>query len=551
MGTFRRVLCMVAVAGIAMLALAPQTSLAGPRSTLVRSASATSPTPMTVVCVSKATDLMSYVSSPSRCGAQEKAVSLTPGPVFACAYKSDFVYQAESLRQCPTRSGWHTLTLPPASAPVYFCASKATDLLVFASKPAKCSHKQFAVVVAASHQPPVLANIETSAVQYYAGTPAVPITSSLTVSSPDASTLAGGAVTIMTGLVSSEDDLSFTNQNGISGSYNAAGGVLTLAGVSSLANYQAALRSVAYSDSDALGASGTRTVSFRVNDGSVSNNLSNVVSRTIDVSPNTPPTAADVSATTDKNTAIDIDVLSSATDPDGDTLTVASVDTAGTLGSVSINPNGTIHYDPNGQFASLSQGQTATDSFTYDVSDGFQDSNAATVTVTITGLNDMPVLANIETSPLDYQAQEAPVAITSTLTVSDPDDNTIGGASVAITSGFSAANDSLQFTNQNGITGSYDSATGVLTLAGDASVADYQAALRSVAFSSSDGSTSPAARAVSFTVTDSLSAMSNTASRTIDVSEANQAPVAVNQNYTAVGNPRLGVGPVRADLRPR
>jgi VCBS repeat-containing protein len=520
MDRFRRVLCSVAVAGVAVLALAPQSSLASTRSTSMSSTSATSPTPMNVVCVSKATDLMSYVSSPSLCGAHEKAVSLTPGPVFACAYKADFVYLADSSRQCPTRSGWHALSLPPASAPVYFCASKSTDLLVFASRPAKCSRKQFAVVVAASHQPPVLANIETSALPYYAGTPGVPVTSSLTVSSPDASTLAGGTVTITTGLVPSEDDLAFINQNGITGSYNVTTGALTLTGVASLADYQTALRSITYSDSDALGASGERTVSFGVDDGAVSNNLSNVVSRTIDVSPNSPPIAADVSASTDKNTAIDIDVLSSAADPDGDTLTVASVNTAGTLGSVSINPDGTIHYDPNGQFVSLTQGQAATDTFMYDVTDGFQDSNAATVTVTITGLNTMPVLSNIEISPISYQAQDPAVAITDTLTLSDADDSTIGGASVAITSGLSAADDSLQFTNQNGITGSYNASTGVLTMTGDASIADYQAALRSVTFVSNDASTSPAARTVSFTITYSLTAVSNTVSRTIDVAEA-------------------------------
>jgi VCBS repeat-containing protein len=187
---------------------------------------------------------------------------------------------------------------------------------------------------------------------------------------------------------------------------------------------------------------------------------------------------------------------------------------------VSINPDGTIHYDPNGQFVSLTQGQAATDTFMYDVTDGFQDSNAATVTVTITGLNTMPVLSNIEISPISYQAQDPAVAITDTLTLSDPDDSTIGGASVAITSGLSAADDSLQFTNQNGITGSYNASTGVLTMTGDASIADYQAALRSVTFFSNDASTSPAARTVSFTITDSLTAVSNTVSRTIDVAEA-------------------------------
>ena len=38
----------------------------------------------------------------------------------------------------------------------------------------------------------------------------------------------------------------------------------------------------------------------------------------------------------------------------------------------------------------------------------------------------------------------------------------------------------LAFTNQLGITGSYDSMSGVLTLSGSSSVANYQTALRSV-----------------------------------------------------------------------
>ena len=211
---------------------------------------------------------------------------------------------------------------------------------------------------------------------------------------------------------------------------------------------------------------------------------------------------------------------------------MASVNTAGTLGSVSINSNGTIHYDPNGQFASLTQGQTATDTFTFQVSDGFQDSASATVTVTITGVNDQPVIANVETTPLSYQAQSPPVAITSSLTISDDDDSTIAGATVSITSGFDSGADTLSFTNQNGITGSYDASTGVLTLSGDASLADYQAALRSVEFSTSDNSASPAARTISFQVTDSEGATSNTATRTIDVTEAAMPPVISNVETT-------------------
>ena len=55
------------------------------------------------------------------------------------------------------------------------------------------------------------------------------------------------------------DVLGFANQNGISGSYNAGTGVLTLSGMASVANYQAALRSVTYFNSSDNPSTLTRT----------------------------------------------------------------------------------------------------------------------------------------------------------------------------------------------------------------------------------------------------------------------------------------------------
>jgi VCBS repeat-containing protein len=502
-------------------------------------AASITPVQMNYACTSTITDVMRYVSSPTKCGPGEKAVTIAPGPVYVCVFEVVLVRQVASLSDCSGPFA-KALTLPPTTAPVYFCATGTAGTLTYVTSPSQCGRGSFPVVVPIPHTAPVLANIETSALPYIAGTPPVTITSTLTVSSADATTLAGGTVTISSGLVSSDDSLGFTNANGITGNYNSSTGVLTLTGTASLANYQAALRSVTYHDLGTTPA-GTRTISFQVNDGFPANNLSNVVSRGLSVSVNTPPTCSNVTASTDKNTAINISVLPSCSDPDGDTLTLQSVNTTGTKGSVSINGNGTVHYDPNGQFQNLTEGQTATDSFGFTVSDGFSTTNA-TVTVTISGVNDLPVLSNIETTPLSYQAQTPPVAITSTLTISDDDDSTMSGATVSITSGFSASSDVLSFTNQNGITGSYDSSTGVLTLSGAASLADYQAALRSVEFSTSDNSTSPAARTVSFTVTDSVGATSNTVQRTIDVSEAAMPPVAIDHSYTAVGNTTLAVG---------
>jgi hypothetical protein len=92
-----------------------------------------------------------------------------------------------------------------------------------------------------------------------------------------------------------------------------------------------------------------------------------------------------------------------------------------------------------------------------------------------------PVLSGVELNPLGYPATGSAVPVTSALAVSDATDATLSGATVSVTSGFAAAYDDLLFTEQDGITDTYDSATGVLTLTGDAPLAGYQMALRSTA----------------------------------------------------------------------
>ncbi len=90
---------------------------------------------------------------------------------------------------------------------------------------------------------------------------------------------------------------------------------------------------------------------------------------------------------------------------DGDTLTlVSALNSAGqgiafgtqvTLPSgalLTLNSNGTYSYDPNASFEGLDSGETATDTFTYMISDGQGGTATATVTFTITGANDAPVV---------------------------------------------------------------------------------------------------------------------------------------------------------------
>jgi hypothetical protein len=149
----------------------------------------------------------------------------------------------------------------------------------------------------------------------------------------------------------------------------------------------------------------------------------------------------------------------------------------------------------NAAVQALNVGDTLTDTFTVHSQDG----TAQQVTVTIDGANDTPVVAAGNNLNFDANTRQ-PVAIDPALTLHDVDNTTLASAKVSIAGGFDAANDSLGFINQHGITGSYNSATGVLTLTGVASVADYQAALASVTFGSTtqrDGS-----RTIQWTVDD-------------------------------------------------
>lgn len=64
-------------------------------------------------------------------------------------------------------------------------------------------------------------------------------------------------------------------------------------------------------------------------------------------------------------------------------ITSVTPNTDGGLGGSVTNNGSNVTYDPNGQFNSLNDGQTATDTFSYTITGG----SSVTVTVTITGVS--------------------------------------------------------------------------------------------------------------------------------------------------------------------
>lgn len=125
---------------------------------------------------------------------------------------------------------------------------------------------------------------------------------------------------------------------------------------------------------------------------------------------------------------------------------------------------------------------------------------------------------------LAYTENASAAAIDSTLTLSDTENDAITSATVSVSSGF-AWGDTLGFVNQNGITGSYNSGTGVLTLSGSATAANYQAALRSVTFASSsdDPTATSASRTITWVASDAGGASTGVTS-TVNLTAVNDAP---------------------------
>ncbi|HEX8084277.1 MAG TPA: tandem-95 repeat protein [Solirubrobacteraceae bacterium] len=392
----------------------------------------------------------------------------------------------------------------------------------------------------------------SSALSYTEGDGAVAVDSALAVSDPDSTSLAGATVQITSNFSSADDELAFTDTANITGAYNDSTGTLTLSGTDTVANYQAALRSVTFENVND-NPSGSKTVSFQVDDGAASNNLSNVGTRDINLTgANDAPTVTTSGGSTsytEGDPATTVDSALTVADPDDTNIESGQVRISSGFESgddlVFVDQNGIsgVYNTGTGVLtlsgtASVADYQTALRSIQYrhtgdnpttsktvefKVNDGDADSNAATKSLSITRVNDAPTLTTTA-SALSYTEGDGAVAVDNGLTLTDPDSTQIQGATVQITSNFVSADDELAFTNFVNITGVYNDSTGTLTLSGNDTVANYQAALRSVTYENVDDDPS-GTKTVSFQATDAEGAASNVATRDISLNGANDAPV--------------------------
>jgi VCBS repeat-containing protein len=258
----------------------------------------------------------------------------------------------------------------------------------------------------------------------------------VSVTNADGLNLAGATEAISSYFVAG-DMLNFTNQSGISGSYNASTGVLTLSGDATLAAYQTALDSVTYSfsgggDPTNGGADPQRYITWTVTDGSL----------------------------TQANPEYGIYV---------------------------------VHTPP-----AVVAGGTAI-----------------------------------------FRNAGSPVVLDAALTASDPDSSgNLTGAVVQI-GGF-ITGDTLNFTGQNGISGTFNATTATLTLSGKSSVDNYQAALDSITYSFSPANGDPTgggshtSRTINWSVNDGV-ANSATATSSLNLVDA-PLPTTVTETATVTSD---------------
>jgi VCBS repeat-containing protein len=215
------------------------------------------------------------------------------------------------------------------------------------------------------------------------------------------------------------------------------------------------------------------------------------------------PNAVDDSAAVNEDATVIGNVLGNDTDPnigdaikvasvaakDGPTLPVTSIGSvvSGSFGALTLMANGAYSYSPtNGAAQALKAGQTASETFTYTITDSFGVSDTATLTFTVTGTNDAPVapeLAGIaleDGGPIRFDPLVQDPDLGDKLTVTLGTDNTIGLVTLNADGSFSynaagkfdmlakgqTATDSFSYTVTDSV-GAKDTKTVTVTIVGE------------------------------------------------------------------------------------
>jgi VCBS repeat-containing protein len=282
-----------------------------------------------------------------------------------------------------------------------------------------------------------------------------------------------------------------------------------------------------------LAAGATLTDTFTV---TAADGTAQVVSVTIDGANDAAVIGGDlVKAVNETNAALTVTGALTITDEDSVQTFNALTNAAGSYGSFSMTTAGAWTYVMSSAQNQFKAGTAYNDVFTVTTA----DNTTKTVTVTINGTNDGPVLVSTNQAFSDfYENGGAVSAKKGSIVLSDIDSDNFQGATVSVidfvSNGF-ITGDVLTWTMPSGavISGNYNTSTGVLTFTGSATKAQYEQLLNSVMFNNLREDVIGGARKVYWTVTDTSGQQSSTSVySTVSVNRLNDAPVLGDTNLS-------------------
>ena len=176
------------------------------------------------------------------------------------------------------------------------------------------------------------------------------------------------------------------------------------------------------------GVTTTDTFNYTVSDGDKTSTGTATITIT---GVNDAPVGENDTPSTNKTAPIDINVLANDTDVDSTILTVDDLPANGLSdkgATISLNTDGTIHYDPTTSSAlqNLGVDDTDYDTFTYTVSDGSLNSQTVTVTIAVTGFQNTPPQLDYPIADMTLaDGDDQPALIDLTTVFSDFDNHTL------------------------------------------------------------------------------------------------------------------------------
>jgi VCBS repeat-containing protein len=347
--------------------------------------------------------------------------------------------------------------------------------------------------------------------------------------------------------------------------------VVTLSGLgNTLLEYERVIKNITYENSNATPDMTERVITFEVQDG---NSINDPLAEThiiytvhpeldLDKDNSSGATGSDYQATFTEGDAgipfVDTDL--EFTDADGTILKEAVVTLTnkvdGTVEDIKVPfslPSGILR-----DFSELTPGKvrlygtasladymTAISSLTYvntnedptagdriievTINDGYLDSETATATITVVPVNDNPVISG-STEAVIYSTGN--VIVLPYPVITDVDNTIMKSAEITISTNFISGEDVLSFTSDYGVTGSFNSTTGILTLTGEATIQQYKALLSTVQISATLV-TNADNKAVSVKITDQGDGESNIFHKTVILinDAGNDTPFAADDTY--------------------